>query len=192
MNPSDSLALQNRSNSLLWPTIGSQIPIVTSPITMQMATPSFYRPSCIRRSRRYLGGGLQRLGYQTEQSPVSLSSNNDLERYKTALHTQVPLVTPGGGANVWYNDIPPDAESPMHRSVSLDIIILLIGEVELTLSNDETRTIKSGDLVIQRSTLHKWRNPSKTQWARMVGIISECQPYVTKKGEALGAYFPSA
>ena len=140
-----------------------------------------------------LGGALQRLGYQTEQSPVSLSSNNDLERYKTALQTQFPLVTPGGGANVWYNDIPPDAESsPMHRTVSLDIVILLMGEVELTLSNDETRTIKPGDMVIQRSTLHKWRNPSKTQWARMVAIVSECQPYVTEKGEALGAYFPSA
>ena len=36
-----------------------------------------------------LGGALQRLGYQTEQSPVSLSSNNDLERYKTALWTKV-------------------------------------------------------------------------------------------------------
>jgi quercetin dioxygenase-like cupin family protein len=123
-----------------------------------------------------LGGGLQRLVYQTEQPPVSLSSKNDLERYKTALQTQVPLITPGGGANVWYNDIPPDAEGPMHRTVSLDIIIVLIGEVELTLSNDETRTIKPGDMVIQRSTLHKWRNPSKTQWARVVGIISECQP----------------
>ena len=94
---------------------------------------------------------------------------------------------------MWYNDIPPDAESSaMHRTVSLDIVILLMGEVELTLSNDETRTIKPGDMVIQRSTLHKWRNPSKTQWARMVGIIWECQPYVTEKGEALGAYFPSA
>lgn len=123
-----------------------------------------------------LGGGLQRLGYQTEQSPVSLSNKKDIERYKTALQTQVPLVKLGGGANVWYNDIPPDAESPMHRTVSLDIIILLMGEVELTLSKDETRTIKPGDMVIQRSTLHKWRNPSKTQWARMVGIVSECQP----------------
>lgn len=127
-----------------------------------------------------LGGGLQRLGYQTEQSPVSLSSNKDLERYKNALQTQVPLVTPGGGANVWYNDIPPNAESsPMHRSVSLDVVILVMGEVELTLSNDETRIIKPGDMVIQRSTLHKWRNPSKTQWARMVAIVSECQPLNT-------------
>ena len=139
------------------------------------------------------GGGLQRLGYQTERPPVSLSCNDDLERYKTALQSQVPLVTPGGGAKVWYNDIPPDTESsPMHRTVSLDIVILLVGEVELTLSNNETRTIKPGDMVIQRSTLHKWRNPSKTQWARMVAIVSDCRPYVTEKGEALGAYFPSA
>ena len=139
-----------------------------------------------------LGGGLQRLGYQTEKSPVSLSNNRDLERYKTVLQTQGPLVAPGGGSNVWYNDIPPGAESsPMHRTVSLDIIIQVIGEVELTLSNEETRTIKPGDMVIQRSTLHKWRNPSKTEWARMVAIVSECQPYVTTKGEALGTYFPS-
>ncbi|KAL9094328.1 MAG: hypothetical protein Q9165_003469 [Trypethelium subeluteriae] len=139
-----------------------------------------------------IGGALQRLGYQTEQPPVSLSSNSDLERYKAALQTQSRLVIPGGGANVWYNDIPPDAESsPMHRTVTFDIVILLMGEVELTLSNGEARTIKPGDMVIQRSTLHKWRNPSKTQWARMVAIVSECQPYVTEKGETLGAYFSS-
>ncbi|KAF2234822.1 hypothetical protein EV356DRAFT_501045 [Viridothelium virens] len=142
--------------------------------------------------RSEIGGALQRLSYQTEQSPVSLSGNNDLERYKTALQTQSSLVTPGGGANVWYNDIPPNAESsPMHRTVTFDIVIVVTGEVELTLSNDETRVIKPGDMVIQRSTLHKWRNPSKTQWARMVAIVSECQPYVTEKGEALGAYFSS-
>jgi quercetin dioxygenase-like cupin family protein len=139
-----------------------------------------------------LGGGHQRLAYQTEQSPALLSNNTDLEHYKSALQTQVPLVTPGGGANVWYNDIPPGAESsPMHRTVSFDIVILLQGEVELTLSNNETRILKPSDMVIQRSTLHKWRNASKTQWARMVAIVSECLPYVTEKGEALGAYFPS-
>ena len=49
---------------------------------------------------------------------------------------------------MWYNDIPPDAESLIYRTVSFDIIILLIGEVELTLSNDKTRTIKPGDTVI--------------------------------------------
>jgi quercetin dioxygenase-like cupin family protein len=123
-----------------------------------------------------LGGGFQRLGYQTEQPPVSLSSKKDLELYKSALQTQAPLFTPGGGANVWYNDIPPGAESPMHQTVTLDIIIVILGEVELTLSNDETRTVKPGDMVIQRATMHKWRNTSKTQWARMIGIVSECQP----------------
>lgn len=77
---------------------------------------------------------------------------------------------------MWYNDIPPGAESPMHQTVTFDIIIVVLGEVELTLSNDETRTVKPGDMVIQRATMHKWRNPSKTHWARMIGIVSECQP----------------
>ena len=139
-----------------------------------------------------LGGGFQRLGYHTEKSPVSLSSKDDLERYKTALQNPILHISPRGGANVWYNNLPPGAESPMLRTVSFDIVIVLIGEVELTLSNDETRTIKPGDMVIQRSTLHKWRNPSKTQWARIVAIVSECQPYVTEKGEVLGTSFPSA
>lgn len=45
-----------------------------------------------------LGGGFQRLSYQTEQPPISLRNKHDIERYKAALQTQVPLVTPGGGA----------------------------------------------------------------------------------------------
>lgn len=142
--------------------------------------------------RSEIGGSLQRLGYHTENSPVSLSENDDLERYKTAMETEIPLISPGG-TNVWYNDIPPDSESsPMHRTVSFDIVIIVAGEVEIILSNHETRTIKSGDMVIQRSTLHKWRNPSKTHWARMVAIVSECQPYVTEKGETLGTYLAKA
>lgn len=139
-----------------------------------------------------LGGGLQRLGYQTDRSPVVLSGNEDLDGYKNSLQRHVPLVTPGGGANVWYNDLPPEAEGTMHRTVSFDIVIVVMGQFELTLSNDDTRTVKVGDMVIQRSTLHKWRNPSKTQWARMVAIVSECQPYVTEKGETLSTYIPSA
>ncbi len=27
-----------------------------------------------------------------------------------------------------------------------------------------------GDVVIQRGTLHGWRNPSKTEWSRLVGM----------------------
>ncbi|GFF43437.1 hypothetical protein IFM61606_07864 [Aspergillus udagawae] len=136
-----------------------------------------------------LGGALTRLGYTTDKPPVVLTNGTDLKLYEASLNELHPLVTQGGGANVWYIDTPPDSESPMHRTVSLDFVIQIAGEIELTLSSGETRIIKPGDLTIQRSTLHKWRNPSKTQWSRMVGVMSECQPVVTKNG-ALGAEFP--
>lgn len=29
---------------------------------------------------------------------------------------------------------------------------------------------KPGDIVIQRGTLHGWRNPSKTSWSRLTGV----------------------
>jgi quercetin dioxygenase-like cupin family protein len=139
-----------------------------------------------------LGGALQRLGYTTDRPPVKLTNDTDLLAYEVALKDPPPLVKPGGGANVWYIDIPPDSASPLHRTVSLDFVIMISGEVELTMSNNDTRTIKPGDMVIQRSTLHLWRNTSKTQWSRMAAVMTECQPVVTKNAGALGEIFPSS
>lgn len=137
-----------------------------------------------------LGSALMRLGYTTDRPPVLLTNGTDLTQYTAALTDVPPLVTSSGGANVWYIDTPPETESPMHRTVSLDFVILVSGEIELSLSSGETRLVKPGDLVVQRSTLHKWRNPSKTNWARMVGIMAACQPVVTKNGSTLGEDFP--
>ena len=132
-----------------------------------------------------LGGALQRLGYTTDVPPVQLSNNKDLKDYEAALTSAPPLVKSDGGANVWYIDVPPESESPVHRTISLDIVIQVFGELDLTLSNNETRTVKPGDMVIQRATLHRWNNKSKTEWARMVGVMSATQPVVTKGDETL-------
>ena len=93
-----------------------------------------------------LGGALMRLGYTTGRPPVNLTAGDDLNRYETAL-TDLPALVPSGGcANVWYIDTPPDSESPLHRTVSLDLVVQVYGEIELTLSTGEQRTIKAGDL----------------------------------------------
>jgi quercetin dioxygenase-like cupin family protein len=77
----------------------------------------------------------------------------------------------------------------MHRTVSLDVVVVTVGEVELTLSNGDSRLVNAGDVVIQRSTLHKWRNTSESEWARMIGIMSECQPVVTEEAGVLKEEF---
>lgn len=136
-----------------------------------------------------LGGALMRLGYVTGRPPVDLNDQVDVKTYVTSLSDIPPLVPAGGGAAVWYIDTPPGASSPLHRTVSLDIVVQLEGEVELTLDGGETRLLRPGDLTIQRSTMHSWRNPSTTKWTRMLGVMSESQPVVVGN-QTLGASFP--
>ena len=136
-----------------------------------------------------LDGTLLRLGYTTSHPVPDLTNNADLNHYKTCLGDLPPLVRSDGGLNIWYIDTPPNSESPMHRTVSLDFVVPVIGEIELTLESGEKRIVRPGDMTIQRSTLHKWRNPSKTEWSRMVGVTIECQPVLTKNAGTLDTDF---
>ncbi|KAH8896782.1 cupin domain protein [Thozetella sp. PMI_491] len=138
---------------------------------------------------RNLNGALFRLGYVTERPPQSLNGS-DITTYATHLNSVPDLVIPGGGALVWYIDTPPGSASPLHRTVSLDIVIQLEGEIELSVESGETRLLKPGDLVIQRATKHAWRNPSPDKWARMIGIMAQSEAVSLKDGTTLGPYFP--
>ncbi|KAL1876189.1 hypothetical protein VTK73DRAFT_9627 [Phialemonium thermophilum] len=138
---------------------------------------------------RDLGGALTRLAYITARPPVSLTDGVDVEAYTRALSEIPPLVPPGGGAVVWYIDTPPGASSPLHRTVSFDIVVQLQGEMELTLDSGESRLVRPGDVTLQRSTMHMWRNPSHDKWSRMIAVMSESQPVVVG-GRTLDAEFP--
>ena len=58
----------------------------------------------------------------------------------------------------------------MHRTPSLDYGIMIEGEGEQILDSGESRLLKRGDVIIQRGINHAWKNPSRTQWLRMVAI----------------------
>jgi len=64
----------------------------------------------------------------------------------------------------------------MHRTVSLDYGIVLIGNVELILEDGVTKLLRTGDVCIQRGTNHAWRNASGTEWARMVYVLQPSLP----------------
>jgi quercetin dioxygenase-like cupin family protein len=55
-------------------------------------------------------------------------------------------------------DLKPGASVAMHRTVSLDYGTVIDGEVELELDDGEVRTIRKGDLVVQRGIVYKWMN----------------------------------
>lgn len=46
----------------------------------------------------------------------------------------------------------------MHRTDTIDYAILLEGEVTLILEGGEEKTLKAGDVVVQKGNIHAWHN----------------------------------
>ena len=82
-----------------------------------------------------------------------------------------------GGSVIRVVDMLPGASSPMHRSSSIDYGIVLSGTIELELDNQEYTTLSAGDIIIQRGTIHRWRNPSQEQRCRIVFVLIEASPF---------------
>lgn len=75
-------------------------------------------------------------------------------------------------------DMVPGKPSPMHRTFSIDYGVVIAGQLELTLDGGETVLLDAGDIVVQRSTNHLWRNPSETDICRVAFILIEAAPVV--------------
>lgn len=58
----------------------------------------------------------------------------------------------------------------MHKTASLDVIVLVKGEVDLLLDDGEAEALKPGDVVIQRATNHAWVNRGK-ETALLVAVL---------------------
>ena len=81
------------------------------------------------------------------------------------LPTDAPQLEPAlGGSSFTFVTLPPTprgAKPGWHRTMTLDYNILLGGELVLMVDEGET-LLHPGDVVIQRNTLHAWRNDTKS------------------------------
>ncbi|ETI21050.1 hypothetical protein G647_07393 [Cladophialophora carrionii CBS 160.54] len=130
------------------------------------------------------------LGYATDDMPPDFNGNADLATYNK-YQEQHPGVVIKGGTVFRVVDMAPGAESPMHRTVSIDYGVILEGEIELELDSGEKRVLKRGDLFVQRGTMHKWKNPSESQPARLVVVQLESKEVEVEGKGALKEEFRS-
>lgn len=97
---------------------------------------------------------------------------------RNLLPTDSPQLEPAvGGANFVFVTLPPtmsNAELFWHRTETVDINVLLGGELILVLEKEET-TLHPGDAVIQRNTMHAWKNPTNepVYWAAVLVPIRQ-------------------
>lgn len=67
------------------------------------------------------------------------------------------------------------AAKVFHRTVTVDYIMIVSGEIELLLDEGET-TLRAGDLLVQRNTNHAWHNRTDEPvdfWAVMVSLTQQ-------------------
>ena len=130
--------------------------------------------------RQVIGGVMEfSLMYTNDKFPVRMGANKDIEAYSAHLATP-PAITIPGGTVCRTVDFAPGYTSPMHRTPSCDFGVVLEGEVELILDSGETRTLKRGDVAVQRGTNHAWRNTSLAQWCRMLYVLQAAEPVVVE------------
>ncbi|PYH62128.1 transcription factor domain-containing protein [Aspergillus niger CBS 101883] len=86
-----------------------------------------------------------------------------IDQDPTKIQPNPTAATTGGSVFSTY-DLPPKYEGPMHRSITLDYITVTQGVVTLSTDDGSTVTLRAGDTVVQRGTMHKWGNPSD-EWA---------------------------
>lgn len=104
--------------------------------------------------------------WSTGEVPVDLNDETD------GLERDVGL-TLNKGSVIRVVDMLPGGESPMHRTNSIDYGIVLYGHVELELDDGAVEVCGAGDIIVQRGTIHLWRNPSETETCRIVFALTE-------------------
>ena len=85
----------------------------------------------------------------------------------------------------------PGKRAPMHRTDSIDYGIVLSGAIELILDDNAVTLAEAGDIIVQRGTIHGWRNPSAEVPARVAFVLLDATP-ATVAGRPLPAIAPVA
>jgi quercetin dioxygenase-like cupin family protein len=101
----------------------------------------------------------------TDQMPVRVAP---AETEPTERPVRTP--PPAHGVMVRFTEMAPGAQSPMHRTETVDVGVVLEGETWLLLDDGSETRVGVGDAVVQRATNHAWANRSDRP-VRMVFVL---------------------
>ncbi|KAF2724164.1 hypothetical protein K431DRAFT_282433 [Polychaeton citri CBS 116435] len=121
----------------------------------------------------------------TTQFPADLNDDADVAAHDAKLAKGPIGLVSGGGTVLRYVDFAPQYTCMMHRTQSVDYGIVIEGTIESVLDSGEVQSMGRGDVMVQRATMHAWRNPSETEWARMIFVLQDCKP-LTVAGKRMG------
>jgi len=109
---------------------------------------------------------------QIWETPPMSNNIDDFENGQRQPGRSVPK-----GSALRIADLPPGHRSAMHRTLTVDYVFILEGELEMELDGGEWVHLNAGDILVQRGTMHAWENKSDRP-CRMAAILIGAEPVV--------------
>jgi hypothetical protein len=82
---------------------------------------------------------------------------------------------PINGTRFMIAEYPPGNHPRMHRTETIDYIVVLDGEIDMEMDEGRMVTLRRGDVMIQRGTYHSWINRS-SEVCRMAFVLIDAKP----------------
>jgi naringenin degradation protein FdeH len=116
-------------------------------------------------------GQVSTLMWCTDGAPASIPIGEQPEDMGARILGTAP---PRRGTRFTVIDFPPGNQPHMHRTETIDYVIVMEGEIEMDM-DASTVKLKAGDIMIQRGTNHAWANRSDKR-ARVAFVLVDAQP----------------
>ncbi len=107
----------------------------------------------------------------SDAMPADISIGENVEDLGARILGTAP---PPNGSRFIVMEFAPGIASEMHRTETIDYIIMLSGEIEMDM-DDSTVKLRAGDIMVQRGTNHAWVNRSNAP-ARMAIVLLDAKP----------------
>jgi quercetin dioxygenase-like cupin family protein len=109
--------------------------------------------------------------WNTGKVPADIRVGTEIEDPALQPHVTPP---PAGGTRFVIIDYPPGNSGAMHRTETVDYVIVLSGEVDMDMDESSVH-LRAGDVLIQRGTNHAWVNRG-TANARVAFVLVDAEP----------------
>lgn len=112
-----------------------------------------------------------RLIWCTDSTPCDMRVGEDVEDMGAR---QIGTPPPPNGTRFAVIDFRPGQRGAMHRTETIDYVIVLKGQLEM-LMDDSGVTLSAGDVMVQRGTNHSWINRGP-EIARVAFVLLDAKP----------------
>ena len=116
-------------------------------------------------------GLVSTLIWSTDRTPAQVPLGEEIEDMGERVLGSAP---PPSGSRFTVIEFPPGVVSAMHRTETIDYVIVIEGEIDMDM-DDSTVKLHHGDVMVQRGTNHAWVNRSDKK-SRVAFVLIDAEP----------------